>query len=264
MTTTSPLEPIRNWLRSDMRVLRWVFLALYVTLILGLAGLAVVQDSGALWIIAGVTVAAQALFIFGAGTIHLCRPIKKRRLWMPVVIAIAMMTLLVLGMVAALNELVFGKGGWVNLYMELNNDEATQIFWCFFAFNWIVWGVLLWRFAQKRNRKSVIGGLTTIIFSGSLVELLAAVPSHMIVSRRPGCLVGLATMTGIVAGIYVMLFSFGPAIALLFLRPRYRREEMELQENPICRRCEYELRGTIEAGRTECPECGEKIAGISN
>jgi hypothetical protein len=56
--------------------------------------------------------------------------------------------------------------------------------------------------------------------------MLAAVPSHLIVSRRPGCLVGLATAIGIVAGIYVMMWSFGPAIFLLFLQEG-RRQEVE-------------------------------------
>jgi hypothetical protein len=44
----------------------------------------------------------------------------------------------------------------------------------------------------------------------------------VIVSRRPGCLVGLGTAIGIVAGCAVMIFSFGPAITILFLRPRWR------------------------------------------
>ena len=53
---------------------------------------------------------------------------------------------------------------------------------------------------------------TALLLAGSLAELLASIPSHLIVRRRPGCFVGIGTMMGIMAGVYVMLFCFGPMI----------------------------------------------------
>jgi len=38
-------------------------------------------------------------------------------------------------------------------------------------------------------------------------------------------LVGIYTMVGIVGGIYVMLWAFGPGIILLFLRDAYQKEK---------------------------------------
>jgi predicted RNA-binding Zn-ribbon protein involved in translation (DUF1610 family) len=83
------------------------------------------------------------------------------------------------------------------------------------------------------------------------------VPSHIVTSRRSYCLAGGMTMLGIVAGVYVMLFTFGPALAVLFLRPRYHREQME--RPATCPKCDYDLRGTTAAGRDTCPECGTGI-----
>lgn len=65
------------------------------------------------------------------------------------------------------------------------------------------------------------------LFRGSLLELLVAIPSHVIVSRRPGCFVGMFTGLGVSSGITVMLWAFGPGIILLFLRNKHRRESRQ-------------------------------------
>ncbi len=249
------MERIRAWLRSDMRVLRWVFLTLYLSMLGGLTTPFALH--GKFWfmwaILVGVVVVSLLLFIFGAGTVNLCRPIERRRLWMPVLAAATMLALLVLGSLLVGIELFE-----VENFME--GDTQMVLVWGGLLTSWAVWGMLLWVYAQGRERYKVLSRLTTLLFAGSLAELLAAVPAHIIVSKRPGWLVGLGTMLGIIAGINVMMFSFGPAIVLLFLRPRYRREQMEAPST--CRQCGYNLTGTLMAGRLECPECGAAIMGV--
>ena len=67
-----------------------------------------------------------------------------------------------------------------------------------------------------------------------------------------------AQMTIIATG----LFYFGPWIVLfsvLLAAFVFRREERKFRDKiarQICTACGYDLRGSIEAGRTECPECG--------
>lgn len=99
-------------------------------------------------------------------------------------------------------------------------------------------------------RYRILSRISGALFAGSLLELLATVPAHVIVIRRPGCLVGLGTMLGIIAGLNVMFFSFGPMVLLLFLRPRYRRE-LALGSQ-FCEVCGYDLRASPQ----RCPECG--------
>ena len=231
-----------------MRVLRWVFLALYVLLILALLVMPLFDNGSggdfiAVFVAVGVMLVAQALLIFGSGTISLCRPIRRRRLLVPVLVAATMLALLAGGLCIAMWELLY-------LDSNPNNDALSFAAMGVIGLSWIGWGVLLMSRLRDKPRYTVLRRLTTYIFAGSLAELLATVPSHVIVSRRPGCLVGLGTAIGIIAGCAVMLFSFGPAIAILFLRPRWRAELAD--GVPYCPACGYDLRAST--GR--CPECG--------
>lgn len=241
------MQRLRGWLRSDMRVLRWVFLALYVALIATLVSIPALQTDGddpaPLLIAAGIMFAGQAILIFGSGTINLCRPIRKRRLVLPVLIALGLWGVLIFGMCIAMAELFYID--------DAIADEAVQVaIVCLIGACWLWWGFVMLTRLQHLPRFTVLRKLNTWLFAGSLAELLATVPSHVIVSRRPGCLVGIGTAIGISAGCAVMLFSFGPAIVILFLRPRWRAEMAD--GVPYCPACGYDLR----ASPVRCPECG--------
>src|SRR2546428_6940115 len=109
LTEVQPVVPVpgsfRRWLRSDMLVLRWVFLGLYIATLLGFFILILFNPEPAMFILFAVFLASQALFIFGSGTIHLCRPIRRRRLLMPVIAAATMLTVLLAGFLIAMTEL---------------------------------------------------------------------------------------------------------------------------------------------------------------
>lgn len=202
-------------MKMSIRWLRWVFLALYFTVIITILVLWFASEGTDDWwqalLAVGIFVATQAIFLFGAGTIELCRPIKRRRLLIPVIVASLMCAILVGGLALALAEL-------------FNQEHSTwfeYLFWAILAISWATWGFVFYVHCQRVGRYIALKKMTVGVLGGSLVELLVSVPSHIIVSRRPGCFVGIYTMLGIIAGLCVMLWAFGPGIALLFLRDRH-------------------------------------------
>lgn len=195
-----------------MRVVRWILLLFYVGLVGGLFALVIGGDVA--WpviVLLAITLSSSALFILGAGHKDLCRPIRRPRLLMPVAAASFMLAVLAGGLTLAFAEL---------LRFDDKQDSTGWEWagWAALLATWIFWGVLLYVYTRKQQRYHAIFQLSRLIFAGSVAEMLAAVPSHLIVSRRPGCFVGVATAIGIIAGIYVMIWSFGPAIFLLFLQ----------------------------------------------
>ena len=101
-------------MRMEIKILRWVFLVLYIAIIVGLFGTILhdsLSDGGPLWppiLLLSVAVVSQVLFIFGAGTTNLCKPIRPRRLLIPAMVASLVMTVLVAGMLLAFIELAEG------------------------------------------------------------------------------------------------------------------------------------------------------------
>jgi hypothetical protein len=71
-------------------------------------------------------------------------------------------------------------------------------------------------FVNLRNSSEVVTRIVSWLLRGSVLELLVAVPCHVIVRRRDDCSAPMATSFGIVTGIAVMLLSFGPSVLLLY------------------------------------------------
>ena len=59
---------------------------------------------------------------------------------------------------------------------------------------------------------------------GSILELLIAVPSHIIVRHKDVCCAHAVTAAGIAAGLAVMFFSFGPGIYFLYVERIRKRK----------------------------------------
>ncbi|HUA16788.1 MAG TPA: hypothetical protein VMG31_15955 [Verrucomicrobiae bacterium] len=92
-------------------------------------------------------------------------------------------------------------GGWLNVIAV-------------FVILWMIWGVLFYRL--YRNSEDPVTRALSWLFRGSVLELLVAVPSHVIVRRRDDCCAPMVTGFGITSGIAIMLIAFGPSVLLLF------------------------------------------------
>ncbi|MGD0787652.1 MAG: hypothetical protein ABR898_06670 [Terracidiphilus sp.] len=79
---------------------------------------------------------------------------------------------------------------------------------------WVLWGILFYLYF--RNSLEITTRAVSWLLRGSVLELLIAVPCHVLVRRRGDCSAPAATSFGIVTGIAVMLLSFGPSVLLLY------------------------------------------------
>jgi hypothetical protein len=82
---------------------------------------------------------------------------------------------------------------------------------------WIIWAVIFRSFAKSDDENSTMKRSTNWLLRGSILELLVAVPSHVIVRRRDVCCAPIGTFWGIATGISVMLLCFGPGVFFLFV-----------------------------------------------
>lgn len=81
---------------------------------------------------------------------------------------------------------------------------------------WLVWAVVFYLF--HRNSSEIVTRATSWLLKGSVLELIIAVVSHVIVRRRNDCSAPIVTSFGIVTGIAIMLLSFGPSVLFLLKR----------------------------------------------
>ena len=98
-------------------------------------------------------------------------------------------------------------------------DDADQKVTSFemlagFLVPWLLWGILFYRLT--RDADDAVTRAISWLMRGSVLELLIAVPSHVIVRRRDDCCAPIVTGYGIAAGNAIMLLSFGPSVLLLY------------------------------------------------
>lgn len=79
---------------------------------------------------------------------------------------------------------------------------------------WLVWGILFYLYL--RGTTECVTRVMSWLLRGSILELLIAVPAHVVVRRRHDCSAPVATSFGITTGIAIMLLSFGPSVLLLY------------------------------------------------
>lgn len=84
------------------------------------------------------------------------------------------------------------------------------------AIFWIIWAFIFCRFTKSDDESSLVKRATRWLLRGSILELLVAVPSHVIARRRDDCCAPAGTFWGIATGISVMLLCLGPGVFFLF------------------------------------------------
>ncbi len=81
---------------------------------------------------------------------------------------------------------------------------------------WAFWAVLFYMFSRRAS--NIVDSAVKWLITGSVLELLIAVPSHIIVRQRNECSAPLYSAYGIATGIAIMLMAFGPGAMFLYQR----------------------------------------------
>lgn len=87
---------------------------------------------------------------------------------------------------------------------------------------WIAWGIVFFVYRERLSERltQAVGWL----LNGSVLQLLVAVPAHVVVRERNDCCAPMISGFGIASGVALMLMAFGPSVVFLY-QDRLRRHE---------------------------------------
>ncbi len=161
-----------------------------------------------LWLLIAAVLISQALLLFLSVDTSQKRLKPRAHILVSCVTAAVLTALLTSGIVWSLGFAIRGEDFWKSFF-----DKETNLLF-FWGALWLLWAVLFYFYF--RNSSTVVTRLISWLLKGSILELLIAVPCHVVVRRRHDCSAPLATSFGIATGLAIMLLSFGPSVLFLY------------------------------------------------
>lgn len=126
----------------------------------------------------------------------------------------ALITGLLTAILTVVIVLAVGLGIWGEKFFNFLPQPAGPVVLSAFVVPWLVWGILFYRLC--RDSSDAVTRTVKWLFRGSVLELLIAVPAHVIIRRRNECSAPVVNSFGITTGLAIMLLSFGPSVLLLY------------------------------------------------
>jgi hypothetical protein len=198
-----------------------------------------IYQSGGYWIWIGIMALGQALLLLVPISIAQRRLPARRRLLVPVLTtAFFLMALLVTGTFSLLcvffHDDAFKVFDFYNWLAGINRETSQAAadrnailgFITIVAGCWAVWALIFFRATRADGPETLMKRAVRWLLRGSILELLVAVPSHIVVRHRQDCCAPAGTFWGITSGLSIMLLCFGPGVFFLFaeriqrLRPK--------------------------------------------
>ena len=119
-------------------------------------------------------------------------------------------------------------GAFLSLYEFFIRDKPVKESWSEWPaliiglLTWGIWAIVFARMSRATTPTDLVSRQCRALLKGSVLELLIAVPTHIVARCRDYCCAGLMTFIGLTMGLSVMLFAFGPALLFLFAE-RWKR-----------------------------------------
>jgi hypothetical protein len=157
------------------------------------------------WIFCGVMVLSQILLLALPIRIVKERPIPRRSIWATALAAATLFSLVVIGVVASAGAALWGD--------DIIDFKLPLLF---VLVTWALWAWVFRSFAYATDPRAYLHRLMKWLLRGSILELLVAVPSHIVVRHKDVCCAHGLTAMGIATGLVVILISFGPGLYFLY------------------------------------------------
>jgi len=161
------------------------------------------------YIFVPVLVVAQGVLLLVPVGIVRERPVRRRGIVVSAVVAAIPMAALTFGFFYSFALMIWGENQVDSFLDHPLPLLALLIFW-------LVWGAVFIRSYADLASRSFTSHLTRWLLRGSILELLVAIPSHIISRQRNECCAPIGTLLGIATGLAIALMSFGPGVFLLF------------------------------------------------
>jgi len=162
----------------------------------------------AYWFGIAILITAQALLLFvtvGAGSSRRPRPRQH-------VISSVLAASLAVGTLSA-------AGFWAlltGIFGDAPLDAGELVFLGSPIVFWFAWGAIFYVYRHRLSERTE--RLVAWLIRGSILELLIAVPAHVVARQRDDCCAPGVTLIGIGTGLAVMLMAFGPGVVFLYQR----------------------------------------------
>jgi hypothetical protein len=165
-----------------------------------------------IWAIALVMIIAQFALLRIPVGVASKRPVTQRSVWSTLLSTAFMMGLLALGAGVCIHETL----------TRLNDDNGIPLSIALGLVSWLFWALYFHRITSLNTPEEKVSRLRRYLWTGSILELLVAIPTHIVARQRDYCCAGMLTFVGLTCGLSVMLFAFGPAVYFLFVA-RWKR-----------------------------------------
>ena len=154
-----------------------------------------------------VLVLIQLVLLLVPMDVTRARPVKQRK-----VVASAI--------IGAIPMAVLAAFFFTSIDLTIHGEDSTLLnewsLYSILGLSWLVWGVVFYKSYTSKDPRAFTSCITRWLLRGSILEILVAIPSHIISRQREECCAPAITLLGIATGIAVALMSFGPAILFLF------------------------------------------------
>jgi hypothetical protein len=177
------------------------------------------------WVVLAIPVSGQALLLFLSVDTSWRRVRPRQHIGVTVVLAGLCAAMLTSSGIWALAAGIAGDKSFdlffstpISKFFGMDAEGATELIVVITVWLglWIVWGIVF--LMHHRSSSEMLSKIVSWLLKGSVLELLIAVPAHIVARQRGDCSAPMATGFGIVTGVAIMLMCFGPSVLALYAK----------------------------------------------